>query len=304
MVQSIDCLIVGGGPAGLTAAIYAARFQLSVQVVDSGHGRAALIPCTRNHAGFPQGISGRELLARMRRQARKWGAGFARGTIDQIEATPHGFVARTAKLTVRARAVLLATGVTNHSPVMAVATHRAALSAGRLRYCPVCDGREILDQKAAVIGNGAHGVKEALFVRAYTRRLTLVMNDGLRTLPGDRLGELANAGIAILEGPAADFKLSAAGLSFSHATGRSRFEAVYAALGSTPHSSLATSLGAELAMDGCVKVDGHQRTTTPGLYAAGDVVAGLDQISHAMGEAGVAATTVRNDLAASRPLWR
>ena len=63
-------------------------------------------------------------------------------------------------------------------------------------------------------------------------------------------------------------------------------------------------LGAKLTAAGCVKVDSHQRATTPGLYAAGDVVAGLDQISHAMGEAGVAATAIRNDLAASRPLWR
>ena len=234
MVQSIDCLIVGGGPAGLTAAIYVARFQLSVRVIDSGRGRAVLIPCTRNQAGFPGGISGRELLVRMRRQARKWGAGFARGTIDRIDVAPDGFVARTAKLTVHARTVLLATGVTNHSPLMTVAAHRAALRAGRLRYCPVCDGREVLDQKVAVIGAGDHGAEEALFVRAYTRRVTLVLDDGGRSLPPARLAELSDAGIAILQGPATDFELDAAGLSFSYNAGRTRFEAVYAALGSTP----------------------------------------------------------------------
>ena len=65
----IDCLIVGGGPAGLTAAIYLARFHLKLKVVDAGSSRASLIPCTRNHAGFPDGISGADLIALMKKQA-------------------------------------------------------------------------------------------------------------------------------------------------------------------------------------------------------------------------------------------
>tara|TARA_R110002020_G_scaffold67188_2_gene176656 strand:+ start:656 stop:913 length:258 start_codon:yes stop_codon:yes gene_type:complete len=69
----IDCLIVGGGPAGLTAAIYLARFHLSVLIVDDSQGRARMIPKTRNHAGYPQGIEGRELLSRMEQQARTFG---------------------------------------------------------------------------------------------------------------------------------------------------------------------------------------------------------------------------------------
>ena len=74
------------------------------------------------------------------------------------------------------------------------------------------------------------------------------------------------------------------------------FTTVCPALGSDVHSDLAAALGAARSGDGCVQVDAHQRTTTPGLYATGDVVLGLDQISHAMGEAGVAATTIRNNL--------
>ena len=79
-----DCLIVGGGPAGLTAAIYLTRFHLSIKVVDAGRSRASLIPCTHNHAGFPDGISGEELIARMKAQAQKYGAAIVTGRVTRL----------------------------------------------------------------------------------------------------------------------------------------------------------------------------------------------------------------------------
>jgi len=88
------------------------------------------------------------------------------------------------------------------------------------------------------------------------------------------------------------------------AEGTYTFDTVYPALGSDPHVLLAQAVGAALGEKGCITVDRHQRTNIPGVYAAGDVVIGLDQISHAMGEGGVAATTIRNDLAARTPLLR
>jgi thioredoxin reductase (NADPH) len=89
------------------------------------------------------------------------------------------------------------------------------------------------------------------------------------------------------------------------AEGHHTFDSVYPALGSDVHVELAGQVGAHLSDDtGCILVDSHQRTSIEGLYAAGDVVLGLDQISHAMGEGGVAATTIRNDLAAESPLLR
>lgn len=90
---------------------------------------------------------------------------------------------------------------------------------------------------------------------------------------------------------------------FAHA-GATWFDTVYPALGSVIHSDLARMAGATLSADGCIIVDAHQRCGVAGLFAAGDVVKGLDQISHAMGEGGVAATTIRNDLAAVEPHYR
>src|SRR4051812_37370836 len=82
-----DCLIVGGGPAGLTAAIYLTRFHLSIKVVDAGKSRASLIPCTHNHAGYPDGISGEELIARMKEQAQKYGASIVAGRVTRLDRT-------------------------------------------------------------------------------------------------------------------------------------------------------------------------------------------------------------------------
>ena len=87
----IDCLIIGGGPAGLTTAIYLARFHLSVRVIDAGDGRAITIPCSHNHAGFPEGIAGSELISRMIDQAQRYGAIIDRGRVTRLDKTETGF---------------------------------------------------------------------------------------------------------------------------------------------------------------------------------------------------------------------
>ncbi|HET9336801.1 MAG TPA: NAD(P)/FAD-dependent oxidoreductase, partial [Sphingomicrobium sp.] len=106
--QPIDCLVIGGGPAGLTAAIYLARFHLDLLVVDDGKGRAATIPCTRNHAGYPDGISGKELIARMRDQARRYGAKIAEDFVTKLDLEGELFRATWGSGSVAARSVLLA----------------------------------------------------------------------------------------------------------------------------------------------------------------------------------------------------
>jgi thioredoxin reductase (NADPH) len=307
--QTADCLIVGGGPAGLTAAIYAARFRLTTVVVDSGDSRAAQIPCTRNHAGFPDGIPGAALLDRMRSQARRFNVRLLQGKVLAIEGGAGEFIARLPNNVLnndalRARAIILATGVANHRPDIDGALHANLLALGLLRYCPVCDGFEVIDKAVGVIGSGARAVKEATFLRAYTDRVTIIPASQDANFDAEQTAALAAIGVGVVDGPATNFKIEGDGVSVQAGPQRLTFATIYPALGSTVHSDLAACLGADLAEDGCIKVDSHQRTSVPGLYAAGDVVIGLDQISHAMGEAGVAATTLRNDLAAARPQLR
>ena len=302
----LDCLIVGGGPAGLTAAIYLARFHLDILVVDGGKSRASWIPCTHNHAGFPDGIKGTELLQRMREQACRYGAKVQTEYVTKLERDEQTglFTATWGSGEVQARTVLLATGVTNRRPPMDEDLHDDALARGLVRYCPICDGYEVTDKKVGVIGSDSHGVAEALFIRSYTADVTLIAPDKALKLKPEDHEKLKNAGIECVDGPAQAVAIPDGCIVVDTAEGHYTFDSIYPALGSDTHTQLAEMVGATLAKDGCILCDDHQRASVLGLYAAGDVVHGLDQISHAMGEGGVAATTIRNDLCAQEPRWR
>jgi thioredoxin reductase (NADPH) len=302
----LDCLIVGGGPAGLTTAIYLARFHLDILVVDGGKSRASWIPCSHNHAGFPDGINGKELLRLMREQAQKYGAKIVSEQVTKLERNEESgvFTATWGSGCERARTVLLATGVTNRRPPMDEELHDEALSRGLVRYCPICDGYEVTDKRVGVIGSDSHGVAEALFIRSYTADVTLIAPDKALSLKPEDHSRLEAAGIECVDGPAHAVAAADKCIVVDTAEGHYTFDSIYPALGSDTHTQLGEMVGAKLAPDGCFLCDDHQRTSIPGLYAAGDVVHGLDQISHAMGEGGVAATTIRNDISARDPLLR
>jgi len=300
-----DCLIVGGGPAGLTAAIYLTRFHLTAKLVDAGKSRAGWIPCTHNHAGYPDGISGKELIARMKEQAQKYGTSIATSRVTRLDVVEGGFEAEWGEGSVVARKVLLATGVTNRRPPMDEDLHDEALARGLIRYCPICDGYEVTDKAVGVIGDGSHGLAEAVFLRGFTEDITLIAPDTAHNLSAEDQARLEEYGIRTVDGPCSAVAAHDDCIVVDTADGHYTFDSVYPALGSDTHTELAEQVGAKLSSDtGCILVDAHQRTNVPGLYAAGDVVLGLDQISHAMGEGGVAATTIRNDLAKERPIKR
>lgn len=304
MKQPFDCIVIGAGPAGLTAAIYLARFHLSLLVIDAGQSRAAMIPRTHNHAGYPGGIPGAELLQLMRDQAAEFGVDVTPGLIERLEKRGDTFTVHGSGETWSARSVLLATGVVNNRPPIAPEIHDAALTRGLLRYCPICDGYEVTDRKVGVIGTDTHGFNEAVFLRMYTPDVTLIAPHGDHALSSEEQARLTELQVHVVNGPCHPLRVEDDRIFVPTPGGELAFDSVYPALGSVIRSELAIKLGAQGSDDGCLVVDDHQRTTVPGLYAAGDVAKGLDQISHAMGEAGVAATTIRNDLARAAPLVR
>ena len=277
MMSPLDCLVVGAGPAGLTAAIYLARFHLSIRIVDAGNSRAALIPRTRNHAGYPGGISGERLLALMRAQAAEFGGEVTQDLVTGLEKEGDIFMAHVGTETWQARSVLLATGVVNNAPPISPDVHDAALRRGLLRYCPICDGYEVTDRCIAVIGTGARGMNEAMFLRGYSADISLISPRQGHELSDEQRQRLEEAGIALVNGPCGPLRIEGDRIVVSTPNGGQAYDTAYPALGSIIRSELAIMLGAEATDDGCLVVDDHQRTTVAGLYAAGDVAKGLDQ---------------------------
>ena len=303
-MAGFDCIVIGGGPAGLTAAIYLARFHLSVAMFDDGRSRAALIPLSRNVPGFTVGVGGRDLLRRMRAQAESFGVAVLEDSVEGVEPQEGGFSVAARGGQHDAAKVLLATGVVNIAPQMDGENHDDALRRGLLRYCPICDGYEASDRDVAVLGTGPHAVAEAEFLRSYSARVTLVSPAGPHRFGEAERERLAQWNINALDGPAEDIVPLRDQIELRIAGTWQRFDTLYAALGTELRTGLAAAAGAALAEDGAVRVDAHQMTSVEGLYAAGDVVKGLDQIAVAMGQGAVAATAMRNAICAARPLRR
>jgi thioredoxin reductase (NADPH) len=292
----LDCLIVGGGPAGLTAAIYLARFRRRIMIVDAGYSRALLIPRTNNFPGFPDGISGAELLERLRRQLSRYEIEMVKDSVEAIEVASDHIFATTISMTIRARKVLLATGVIDIAPPASAC--RKGIAEGAVRFCPICDAYEIQGRRVAVLGPARKAIKEALFLRTYTRDLTILATDGASRLPAGHRAALGQAGIDFVEFPSIDLAVGDGEVhAFLTATEYLRFDIVYSALGTDVRSKVALRLGARCSENGCIVVDAHQRTSIPGIYAAGDVVHELSQISVAIGHAAIAATDIHNRLA-------
>lgn len=300
MTETVDCAVIGGGPAGLTAAIYLARFRRRAVLFDRGGSRALQIPLTRNLGGFPGGISGNELIASMSRQAQGFGAEIRRGHVGRIQSQGDGWRLTGDGVDLVARAVLFATGVTNRRPAeLGDAAHDQALAAGKLRYCPICDGFEAGRNGAArigVIGAESHGVAEALFLRGFSANVVLLTERTCELHEQDR-ADLVRAGVRWEGHPIESYDFDGDGVSLQLVGGGTvQLDTLYPALGSDPNVELIGQLGLRTDAEGCILTDGHQRLGLEGLYAAGDVVAALDQIAVAMGHAAIAATAMHNDL--------
>jgi thioredoxin reductase (NADPH) len=296
----LDCLIVGGGPAGLTGALYLARFNRRFLVVDNGNARASWIPTSHNIPVFADGIAGLDILARQRASVEQYGAPVLPGTVTELEKVSHGFVGvienpdgETRR--VKAARVLLATGAVDIEPDLPDLPN--AVQRGLVRYCPICDGYEAQDKKIAVIGYGDRGLGEAVFVaRTYSRDVTLLTLGHSMQLGGDDEEKVRQHGIKVIEEPIAALITDGNRIAAMRTGGgqEHRFEVLYSALGTKIRSDLAVALGAQHDRLGALLVDDHNQTSVDGLYAAGDIVRGLSQIVVAMGHAAIAATEIHN----------
>ena len=287
-----EIAIVGAGPAGLSAALYAARFCRRTLVLHDDAPRAARIPCTHNVPGYEDGVAGADLVARMARHASKFGACLERGNIKAIARHESEFELSAADgRRWFARSVILATGLELNQIPIDRQLHEVALKNGVLRYCPVCDGYEYRNRRIAVVGCDVSGAAEALFLRRYSSDVTLLPWQSAELTKEER-EDLAREGVSTIADPGTRYEPTETKMRL-YVRGRAdalAFDIVIPALGSRPRNALAAALGLQVNEAGKVPADSPLGTSVAGLYCVGDLVEGLDQISTAMGEGAVAAT--------------
>jgi len=296
----LDCLIIGGGPAGLTAALYFARFRRRFMLIDAGEPRARWIPSSHNLPFFADGISGPDILRLQLEHARRYNAEIVQGSVTTLRKNGGSFAAvyrgadgRSTELS--ASRVLLATGAIDIEPDLPNLPN--AIQRGLVRYCPICDGFESKERKIAVLGHGSSGLAEASFIaRTYSHDVTLLTLGQKMHLSSDEAAKAQRDRIKIVETPvsallAQDGRMTAL---TTDAGNDLRFDVLYSALGLKYRNQLALGLGAAQDSSGALLVDDHNQTSVKGLYAAGAIVRGLDQIVVAMGHAAVAATAIHN----------
>ncbi len=304
-----DCAVIGGGPAGLTAAMYLQRFHRDVVVLDADASRARWIPESNNCPGFPRGIAGNDLLRIYGEQVCQLGLDVTRARVaslsrcaaeadddapgDRDADTGPCFLLRADDgRTWRARRVMLATGVVDVLPDVAWAA--AAMDATAMRLCAICDGYEASDGRLAVYGAPATALSHARFLRTFSADVAMLL-DGDDGDDATLRDEAAAIGVTLLGRPSA---LEFDGRRCSAVVDGTRhvFDALYPAMGSNVQSALATGIGARVDDEGALEVDDAKMTSVDGLYAIGDVVSALNQISVATGTAAIAASAVHSSL--------
>ncbi len=289
----LDCLIIGAGPAGLTAATYLARYRRRIAVVDAGQSRARWIPTSHNCPGFPFGIGGDELLARFRDQAGKYGVVIQNARVDTLTHSAAGFEARAETGRWRAPRVILATGIRDLMPE--IDDIESAIESGAVRLCAVCDAFEARDERIAVLGATDTAIQHAAFLRTFSSRVDVIPTDVDNASPEcaslvDRLGLRVHPRFERIEHENGSCVVIGADGT------RTVFDTLYPVLGCEPGSRLAAQLGAALDEAGEIKADAHQMTSVEGLYAIGDIVSALNQIAVGVGHAAIAATAVHRAL--------
>jgi thioredoxin reductase (NADPH) len=293
----LDCLIIGAGPAGLTAATYLTRFHRRVALVSAGPSRAHYIPVSHNCPGFPFGVSGTQLLARMTEQGNHYGVSVVDARIQRVQQRENGFVAYSDNQSWSAQTVLLATGIVDRLPP--IADVEKGIANAVIRICAVCDGYEASDHRIAVYGPASSVIQHASFLRTYSRHVTAILSEPGQLTPA-HLDLASLLSIPVLPSPTTvELVGTSDNMTVCKVTWQDHtetFDSFYPVLGEEAKAGLATALGARVDDDGELVVSDHLETSVDGLYAVGDVVSALNQISVAVGHAAIAATAIHHRL--------
>ena len=271
-----DLIIVGGGPAGLSAAIYAARSRLKTVVLERGMpgGQAATTHRIENYPGFPDGVLGPDLGAALERQATNFGAEFVQTEIEKVDLSGELKTVRAYEGDYRGRALILATGA---DPKKLGVKGEDEFRGRGVSYCATCDGAFFKDQEVVVVGGGDAAVEEAIFLTRYAARVSIVhRRDQLRAAKVIQERARANDKIAFIWNSVVDEikgEKHVEGVSVRNVkTGETRVipaAGVFIYVGLVPNTALVQG---QLDLDewGYVKAGEDTLTSRPGVYAAGD----------------------------------
>ena len=267
-----DALIIGGGPAGLSAAVYLARFTRRVLVLDSGAGRSSFGQRNENYLGFPDGVTTQELRERGRQQAERFGAAFKDCIVECIESIEGRFQCRTTAGDFQGKTVLFATGVTD---VWSNLPDIRRFIGQQVFWCITCDGFRTIDKTVVGIGNTDEAAVTMQQMRLFTDKLVLVADPQFARFSDEVKADLARSGIALhVSRPES--------LAFSDDTTRITgvclengtvlpCDQVFSLLGVRPNTGLARDMGLALDAEGYIVMDEEGYTNLPGVFAAGDL---------------------------------
>jgi thioredoxin reductase (NADPH) len=269
-----DALVVGGGPAGLSAALYLARYNRSVLVFDTGHGRSTHHQVNHNYLGFPDGIPTINLRELARRQLAPYErVRIVHHVIVEVAGdAEQGFTAYAQGHSWRGRVLVLATGVLDHFPHF----HGWEEYVGRsMFWCITCDGYENRGRNILVVGHTDAAAGEAMQLHSLTDQVRLLTNSESNEISPKFLKRLEGAGIPVVHDHIRSVEGTDGMMRAVLTRGGQRLEldALFSIQGATPETRLAEQLGVKLAPSGWIEVDTEQKTSVPGVYAAGDVTA-------------------------------
>jgi thioredoxin reductase (NADPH) len=290
-----EVIVVGGGIAGLSAAIYLGRAQRDVVVIDSGHSMAKWEPVVQNYLGFPNGVGGGELLKNGRTQAERFEARFVRDEIRSISARKSVFVLRGRRKTYRTKRVLIATGIFHLPPEIPGVKQCLGHS---MFFCKDCDGYRVRGKRIAIIGTNDETVEYALAMLDYSACVIVATNGKRASWDKQHARWLEEYEIPVARGRISDVdhrKRRIRALKFASGP-KIKIDYLFTTRGDIFHNQLAKKLGAKIDPDGQIKVDHCMRTSVPRLYAAGCVTPANCQMIIAAGQGAAAAQAINRDL--------
>lgn len=276
-----DVIVIGSGPAGITAAIYAKRRSLSILVISKGMGALQKAEKIDNYYGFENGISGKELYENGIKHAKNLGIDFIEDEVINIEYI-NQFTIETVNSKYEAKAVILATGVSRNAPNIKGIKE---FEGKGVSYCAVCDSFFYKGKDVAVLGDGNYAIHEFETLKPIASSVTILTNGNTMVENRDSSIEVNSKKIREFRG---DTKLEE--VEFEDNTIQN-LNGVFIAMGTASSSDLARKIGARIENNNII-VNKNMETTVPGLFACGDCTGGLLQISKAVYEGAKAGLAV------------